>query len=265
MPSRICRWNKEHRRGRRGSAVRALVALPGIRGPARRAAKRSSGTSGISRSLLPTTCKDSPAITVNDRLQRCGPTNRQLDSLDGRAKSRLVLNPSPSIGVVGVEPVWATMTEGTSPGKEDLGSRPAGVPMECAYEGEPGRRPRSSLPGDVPSVMVAQDGPLGAHEKQCQVLSALASPAVAAQGERSRPGAGRGDGQNGRWAGWPCGRSRIRASTIARPRAWRPGTRRSCRAIRSGALLRTAPIRSPCWRSRTPPASRTWCRCVMAG
>ena len=27
----------------------------------------------------------------------------------------------------------------------------------------------------------------------------------------------------------------------------------------------TARIRSPCWRSRMPPASRTWCRFVMAG
>jgi hypothetical protein len=33
-----------------------------------------------------------------------------------------------------------TMTEGTSPGKKDLGSRPAEVIMECGYRGEPGRR-----------------------------------------------------------------------------------------------------------------------------
>jgi hypothetical protein len=33
------------------------------------------------------------------------------------------------------------MAEGTSPGKEDPGSRPAGVIMECGYRGEPGRRP----------------------------------------------------------------------------------------------------------------------------
>ena len=51
----------------------------------------------------------------------------------------------------------------------------------------------------------------------------------------SARGAGRCHVQNGRWAGWPCGRSRIRASTIARRRAWRPGTGRRCRAMRSGA------------------------------
>jgi hypothetical protein len=33
------------------------------------------------------------------------------------------------------------MAERTSPGKEDPGSRPAGVIMECGYRGEPGRRP----------------------------------------------------------------------------------------------------------------------------
>ena len=70
---------------------------------------------------------------------------------------------------------------------------------------------------------------------------------------------------NGEVAWRQCGRSHIPASMNARPGAWRHGIGRLCRVIRSGARPRTDPTRSPCWRSRTVPASRTWCRSVTAG
>jgi len=48
-------------------------------------------------------------------------------------------------------------------------------------------------------------------------------------------------------------------------RAAGPASRRRHRVTRDGALLRAAPTRSPCWRGRTPPASRTWYRSGAAG
>ena len=65
------------------------------------------------------------------------------------------------------------------------------------------------------------------------------------------------------WGGHSEEASSIRRSRSAGHAARRPATVRPRRAIRDGCRPTIGPIRSPCWRSRTPPVSPTWCRCVM--
>jgi len=57
----IGRPKKGHPRGGPGSVVPARPARPGIHGPVSRGARRNSGTTGISHSPLPTTCRHGPA------------------------------------------------------------------------------------------------------------------------------------------------------------------------------------------------------------
>ena len=57
----------------------------------------------------------------------------------------------------------------------------------------------------------------------------------------------------------------IRAPTSGKRRVGRPGAERPRRVTGAGVRPRTGRTRSRCWRSRTPPASPTWCRSGMAG
>ncbi len=53
------------------------------------------------------------------------------------------------------------MTEGTSPGKKDLGSRPAGFILECAYE------------GNQVAGRAIEQAPAGRGEHRCPVAVAI--------------------------------------------------------------------------------------------
>ena len=152
---------------------------------------------------------------------------------------------------------------GTRTGKGLSMGRIRGHAREDQERGHRRRRQRPLPP--LQQDVALQDRVLGSLRNGGFVLAAcrcwVGSGRVSTCGQTSEPQAT----ANGEVAWWQCGRSRIRASMNAKPRAWRHGIGRLCRVIRSGARPRTAPTRSPCWRSRTVPASRTWCRSVTAG
>ena len=103
-----------------------------------------------------------------------------------------------------------------------------------------------------------------AQEFGWAVSQPLVVPASAVHGEQARGPARAAPHQEGSDTGWQCGTSPIRASTIEWPRADKHGSGRLRGVMRDGSRLRTVPTRSPCWRSRTSPARRTWCRCATA-
>ena len=125
-------------------------------------------------------------------------------------------------------------------------------------------------------------GPSGRHRQELLRPAPRPIRPSRARGARSRPSQAGVTVQRGRWDKWRYGRSCIRASMIARPRVWRPGTGRRCRAIRSGAgagppdpveLLEEqnaarepdlVPVRTAGWRCRRSPSTgarpRSWRR-----